>query len=157
MSTCPRPHCGCIKRAVYFFVMGGEATLVVARCGARLQSVVRRREDDVALGICILELSRCCSFSLSRVVSHRVPIATPPACRYHQLRESREYCYLVPDVALGQSEGRLGGHRFGTRPFIPALPAGPKSRTRSRQTGALKWIDQSQRRLLLREIREREI
>ena len=40
---------------------------MVARCGARLQSVVMRREDDAALGICILELSRCCSFSLSRV------------------------------------------------------------------------------------------
>ena len=44
--------------------------MVVARGGARLQSVVRRREDDAALGICILELSRCCSFSLSRGIMY---------------------------------------------------------------------------------------
>ena len=80
---------------------------------ARLQSVVRWTKDDVPCGICILERSRSCSFSSCRVVY--LEHLHPPACRSHQFNRCPEST-IIFDVALGQREGRLGGHRFGTRP-----------------------------------------
>ena len=80
------------------------------RC-ARLQIVVRWNKDNEPLAICLLELSRCCTFSGScRIVypeqSNSTGLLALPT-------EGASQEYRVLDVALGQSEGRLGGHPSG--------------------------------------------
>ena len=61
------------------------------------------------MGICKLELSHCGSFS---VVCRILYLEQLHRLRYHQLRVPSEN-NVTFDVALGQSEGRLGGHPSG--------------------------------------------
>ena len=93
------------------------------RACRRLQSVVRWGKDDTPLGTCKLELSRCSFSVVCRILylGHRNSTGLPVSSIESASRE-----YRVPDVALGQSEGRLGGHPSGHVRY-----SGPVRRTNS--------------------------
>ena len=88
--------------------MGGGALSLAC---TRLQSVVRWSKDDQPLVICLLELSRCCPFSGSCRIVYPEQRNSTGLLVLSIKGASQEYRVL--DVALDQSEGRLGGHPSG--------------------------------------------
>ena len=102
--------------------------VVLWRACPRLQSVVRWSKDDAPLGICKLELSRCCSFSC---LSHRVPRPTPPACRYYELNVLLENT-VYPTLPLARAKEDSAATLRVTS-AIPAQSGGQRVSPRSSQ------------------------